>query len=418
MRIHIASPGCRLNQAEIESVATELKNNGHIITHAYDADMYIINSCSVTGKSERTVRNLIYKAAEACGVRAPGHIILTGCATDSLRTMPEIIYVSNDHKYLIPEIVNGTIPAKNIEKKPESRFNYTVALGCSTRRVNLKIQDGCDNYCSYCIIPLMRGAPVSKPFSTAISEFRTLIENGFREVILTGANIGKYHDGGNDLSSLVQSLLEVPGDFRIHLSSLDPECITPGIAELFSHKRMVRHLHLSLQSGSDRILKFMNRRYTGDDYLHAVESLRRLNPDINLTTDVITGFPGETDSDHRATVDLIKQASFSHVHTFRYSPRPGTKAALMKDTVPEKTKSDRSAEIIILSQEQKNTYYRRFNDRTGRFLSETSRGGITPGFNEYYVPVRINTKLQPNTFFTVQTAYIEGSNILSGKIIE
>ena len=419
MRIHISSPGCRLNQAEIECVATELIESGHTITRAHDADIYIINSCSVTAKSERTVRSLVSRALHAPGASDHGNrVILTGCATDALRAISGVTFVSNDHKHLIPRLVNGTIKPEEINSSTASRFDYTVALRCSTRRVNLKIQDGCDNSCAYCIIPQMRGKPVSKPSEVVLNEFRTLVENNFKEIIITGANIGKYSDGKTDLAMLVDSLLSTQGNFRVHLSSLDPECITRQIVELFHHEKLVRHLHLSLQSGSERILSLMNRRYTPADYMEAVKLLRDINPLLNLTTDVICGFPGETEKDHLNTMNVIREASFSHVHTFRFSVRPGTTAALMKNTVPEITKSERSAEIISLSQEQNKYYYRQFDNRTGIFLSETPRGGFTPGHNEYYVPVRINGRLPVNTFFRIRTFYKEGDDILCGDIIE
>ena len=298
-----------------------------------------------------------------------------------------------------------------------ARFSFDAPLKCSTNRINLKIQDGCDNFCSYCIIPFMRGEPQSRPYNDIISEFRLLLKHGYKEIILTGVNIGKYCDNGKDLRALIRKILELDGNFRLHLTSLDPDCAPDGLLSLFSDPRMVRHLHLSLQSGSDTVLRRMNRPYTRADYLRAVNKLKSVDTDFNFTTDIIVGFPGESGEEFNDTVSLVREAGFSHIHTFRYSPRPGTRAALMDDAVPEIIKTERSREIISLYMEQKNLFYKRFDGRNGIFLSEKFRNGVTTGFNEYYVPVEIREKLPRNEFFTITTGYTENSYKLRGEVI-
>jgi len=414
MKIKIESLGCRLNQSEIESVSTALQNMGHDIVTSGSADIYIINSCAVTGRSERKARQLIYRAADKTGGIDRRRIIVTGCATESITSDGSITYVSNDHKYLIPEIIDGI--ASGYEKMKPSRFGYTSPLKCSTNRVNLKIQDGCDNFCSYCIIPYMRGAPQSRPLKDITSEFRQLIDGGFKEIVLTGVNIGKYNDSGHDLASLVSELLEIDGEFRLHLTSLDPESASDGLLSLFAERRMVKHLHLSLQSGSDTVLRRMKRPYSRDEYIAAVDKLKAVDPDFNFTTDIIVGFPGETEDEFNDTVSMVKEAGFSHIHTFRYSPRPGTEAAMMDDAVPEIVKTERSREIIDLYMKQKDNYYSRFSGRSGVFLSEKFRSGVTTGFNEHYIPVEITEKLPRNEFFNVSAEYSPGSYKLIGFI--
>jgi len=293
--------------------------------------------------------------------------------------------------------------AREIELREPGRFAYQAPLRCSTNRVNLKIQDGCDNYCAYCIIPQMRGAPVSRPARDIVAEFRSLLDNGYREIILTGVNIGKYNDSGNDLGALVEKVLSLEGEFRLHLTSLDPEAATDRLIALFAHPKMVKHLHLSLQSGSDSVLSRMNRPYNSSMYMDAVNKLKKVDSLFNFTTDIITGFPGETDFEFEETVELVKNAGFSHIHTFRYSPRPGTKAASMADAVHESVKTERSESIIRLYSLQKKEYYSRFSGKVSTMLTEKVRGGMTTGFNEYYVPVAIEEKPGRNLFIKIQT---------------
>ncbi len=415
MKIRITSLGCRLNQSEIESVSTALQEAGHTVVFTGTADIYIINSCAVTARSERKARQLIYRAMELCGDSNPGRIIVTGCAGDEIRHDRNITYVSNDRKYLIPELVAG-MEKRDIELHAPSRFAFVAPVRCSTNRVNLKIQDGCDNYCSYCIIPQMRGAPVSRPATDILAEFRELLDHGYKEVILTGVNIGKYSDAGSGLGSLVEKVLETTGEFRLHLTSLDPEAATNRLTSLFAHPKMVKHLHLSLQSGSDTVLKRMNRPYNSSMYMNAVTSLKKVDSLFNFTTDIIVGFPGETDAEFEETVRLVQDVPFSHVHTFRYSPRPGTAAAQMTDAVHESVKTERSERIIKLYMQQKKIYYAKFNGMTGTMLTEKVRDGMTTGFNEYYVPVVIDEKPGRNKFIRVITFPDASGLKLHGRI--
>ncbi len=415
MKIKIISLGCRLNQSEIESVSTTLQNSGHEITKGDDADIYIINSCAVTVRSERKTRQLIYQALANTGYSGREKIIVTGCAPEDISKDPRITYLSNDHKYMIPEVING-LDSDEAKMKP-SRFKFDAPVKCSTNRVNLKIQDGCDNFCSYCIIPYTRGLPVSKPAESIINEFRELIDNGYKEIILTGVNIGKYSDGKTTLTELAESLLSLNGEFRLHLTSLDPDSASTGLLSLFSEEKMVKHLHLSLQSGSDTVLQRMNRPYNRDEYISVSNKLKNIDKDFNFTTDVIVGFPGETESEFNDTLTIVKQVGFSHIHTFRYSTRPGTKAAEMENAVPEIVKTERSRELISLFNEQKVNYYKRFTGRDGILLSEKFHKGISTGFNEHYIPVEVIEKLPANNFFKIKTIYNDSKNILTGSLI-
>lgn len=414
MKIKILSLGCRLNQSEIESISTTLTGMGHEIVGDRDADVYIINSCAVTARSERKTRHLIYQALSSSG-RSNPRVIVTGCAPEDIKTIPSITYVSNDDKSIIPDIIE---PGARIPMQTLSRFSYDIPLKPSRNRVNLKIQDGCDCFCSYCIIPLMRGAPLSKPFHSVMNEFRTLLERGCREIILTGVNIGRYCDSGHTLESLVETILDIEGDFRLHLTSLEPQSATGRLVSLFNDRKLVRHLHLSLQSGSDSVLKRMNRPYNGRDYLSAVAGLKRVDPLFNFTTDVIVGFPGETGDEFSETLALIAEAGFSHIHTFRYSPRPGTAAAAMDNPVPEIIKTERSRIVIDLYSEQKKKFYENFSGKESIFLSEKFRYGSTRGFNEYYVPVEVDINIPANRFYRIKTEPDKNRPVLKGYILD
>ena len=414
MKIKILSLGCRLNQSEMESISTTLQNNGHEIVKGDYADIYIINSCSVTARSERKTRQLIYQSLAKIDKSAGGRVFVTGCAS-ATEDDPRIIYISNDYKYMIPQIVEDeTLDSADM---PPDRFKYDTPLKSSTNRVNLKIQDGCNHLCSYCRIPFTRGGSLSKSFKSVIDEFNLLLDNGFKEIILTGVNIGDYNDGDLNLADLVGEILKLKAEFRLHLTSLDPNSASERLLDFFEEDKMVKHLHLSLQSGSDRILKRMNRPYNRNDYISTVERLKSIDRDFNFTTDIIVGFPGETDIEFNETLSMIREVGFSHIHTFRFSPRPGTKAAEMDGVVPEIKKTERSREIIKIYSGQKADYYRRFSDRHGIFLSEKSHRGVTTGFNEHYIPVEINERLPQNCFFKMEFTYNENKTVLNGNLL-
>jgi threonylcarbamoyladenosine tRNA methylthiotransferase MtaB len=418
VKIKITSLGCRLNQSEIESVSTRLQDMGHEIAKDDTADIYIFNSCSVTGKSEKKVRNLISRARKSSPAKENIKIIVTGCSSDDFSGSPEILFVPNDYKYLIPEIVDRNLTLPDILKEPASRFSYAAPVKSSTVRANLKIQDGCDNFCSYCIIPYLRGKPLSKPSDIILSEFGELLNNGYKEIVLTGVNIGKYNYDETGLDGLVEKILaNHNSDFRLHLTSLDPDSSCDRLIGLYKDPRMVKHLHLSLQSGSDSVLNRMNRPYTRDDYTRVTEKIKQIVADFNFTTDVIVGFPGETENEFNDTISLVREVGFSHIHTFRYSPREGTKAYNMSNLVDEKIKKDRSRITTNTALTLKKNYYRKFNSRRTVFLSEKSKESITTGFNNYYVPIEIEGRLSPNRFYEVITEFNEKKYKLSGTVI-
>ena len=418
MRIKIQSLGCRLNQAEIQSISTRLQESGHTIVTSGGADIYIINACAVTVISERKTRKLTYQAMRAAENDPEAMIFVTGCGTGEKRREGKIYFLSNDYKHMIPQIIDTPALFDDLAPGNADRFSFHAPVKSARTRVNIKIQDGCNNFCSYCIIPYLRGREVSRPAADILSECRTLLAAGYRELILTGVMVGSYRDGDRGFDSLVEDILRLEGNFRLHLSSLSPHTVTDRLIALMGHEKMVRHLSLSLQSGSNRILKAMKRRYTTEDYCRIVDAIRKIDEDYNLTTDLIVGFPGETDADFEDSLATIKKANFSHIHTFRYSPRPGTEAAKMKETVPEEIKKERSQRVINLYMKQKEAYHRRFHERESLFISERSREGVTGGYNEYYVPVKVREKLPRNHFYRIRTFCGDDPARLDAEVIE
>ena len=417
MKIKVASLGCRLNQAEIQSVITRLSDFGHtMVTGNSEADVVIINSCVVTHTSEKKTRNLLSRGLRTVEHNPRGMVIVTSCYATSIKKDGNIYYVPNDYKYLIPDLVEDPSLFESLKNTRAARFDFPPATRSSRTRINLKIQDGCDNYCAYCIIPYVRGGPVSRPVDDILAEFRVLLDAGYHEFLLTGVMIGNYSHEDTGLDHLVEKMLAVDGDFRLHCSSLSPHAVSDRLMGLVHHDKMVKHLHLSLQSGSDRVLGLMNRNYTTGEYRKIVQTIIGSDPLFNFTTDLIVGFPGETADDFGQSLDFVREMNFSHVHTFRFSPRDGTKAAEMEQTVSEQEKAERSHQIISLGGEQKAAYYNRFNGLTTRMLTEPFRSGYTGGFNQYYVPVRVYEKLRRNTFYDVTTTVPDEGAYLLGSV--
>lgn len=412
MKVKILSLGCRLNQYEIESVSTTLLSNGYELIQKGDADFIVINSCVVTSKSEAKSRNLLNKSKKEALAQK---VILTGCFAKKLEKQEQTVFLPNDYKYLIPQIIENWDDFDNIKNQPVSRFHFEPPLDASTTRVNLKIQDGCDNFCSYCIVPLVRGLPVSKDASLIKEEFKALLEKGYKEIVLTGVSIGKYENNGYKLSDLVESLLNIEGEFRLHLSSIDPNLTDTKLISLLKHPKMVKHLHLSLQSGSNKILKLMNRKYSSEDFLKIVNAIKKDLPYFNFTTDLICGFPFEEEEDHQKSLQIIKEAGFSHVHTFRYSKRPLTKAAEMQNQVKEEIKKKRSREIIDLALQHQNQYYQKFQNKESVFLGEKNFKEQSFGHNEYYLPIFISKKVTLNQFINIKLNYNLNTKQLEGE---
>ena len=371
--------GCKLNQSESESLARQFAKMGYRVVHPSDgADICIINTCTVTHIADRKSRHLLRLARR----RNPNALIIAiGCYAD--RAPQELAQVAgvdmvmgNEEKARLLEVLRrrGLISASAAICPPMLRTRSLV-----------KVQEGCNQFCSYCIVPLVRGRERSLPLDEAVDEVRARVEMGYREVILTGTHIGSY---GQGLELLIQRILTETGVERLRLSSLKPQDITPGLLALWHDERLCHHLHLPLQSGSDSVLRRMRRRYSVADYERAVAMAREAIPDVAITTDIMVGFPGETDEYFEESYRFCQRMGFANIHVFPYSVRPGTLAAVMPGKVGERVKRERSGRILALARESAGRFRQRFLGRTMMVLWEKEvTEGVWVGLTDNYIRV-------------------------------
>lgn len=400
--VAFATLGCKLNQFETDSIATTMRDKGYrVVDFADGADAYIINSCTVTNRADRKSRNLLYRAERQSSTDS-SLVVLTGCFVDSHRDELEsdgrTYIVPNEQKQSIPELVDGHFRGE-ITHPAGSVFDFPVPDRIFHTRSTIKIQDGCDNFCTFCIIPFVRGRAQSRSMHDVTASVREAVEAGAKEIVLTGVNMSRYRDGEIDFAELVSRCLAVEGDFRLRISSLEPDQLNDRFLELFAHERMAPHLHLCLQSGSERVLLAMRRQYTAELYTRLARSLREREPLFNLTTDIIVGFPGETETDFEASRRAVEELGFGHVHTFPYSVRAGTRAERLPDQIPSRVKRERAARIREAGERSKRGYRERLVGRTEKMLVERveERNGriVLRGLGEHYVPIRVEFVPRP-----------------------
>ena len=412
MRVAFHTLGCKVNHYETEAIKEAFVSRGAEITGDDEtADVYVINTCTVTNIADRKSRQFIRRAKKA---NPDAIIVVTGCyaqvAVDEVAGMPEVdLVIGNGHKSEICGLVMEKLAAHentraaDVLVTPRDSLTFYEDMGMirsgsdDMSRAYIKIQDGCDRFCSYCLIPYARGPVRSRPSGEIIEEVRNLVEAGFSEVILTGINTALYGtEPGAEctLSELLTMLdeLEISGnmDFRIRLSSLEPTVVDKdNVEEIVRHRRLCHHLHLSAQSGSNNVLRSMNRHYTRDEYIEIVKMLRGFDPLFGITTDIIVGFPGETEADFEDSLDIVRQAEFGRTHVFRYSPRKGTAGAAMKDAVPEKVKKDRADALESLGEETAQRFIEANLGIAHTVLIEESRDGYATGYTGNYIKVYI-----------------------------
>ena len=415
--------GCRLNQFETDSLVSQFHNAGYaIVDFGEKADVSIINTCTVTNSSDQKSRNYINQAS---GINPDGITVVAGCMAnhkkETLEKQENITYVvENEQKNDIFNLVDSHFKGEIIH--PENLngdvFGFETVDKSLHTRTSIKIQDGCDNFCTFCIIPKVRGRAISRSPLEIVENVKRVIDNGFKEIVLTGVNISRYDYEGLNFKGIVENILNIEGDFRVRISSIEPDNFTPDFPEIFHHPKLNPHLHLCLQSGSDSILMKMRRMYNVNSFMDIIESFRKEHPDFNFTTDIIVGFPGETEEDFQQTLKIASLAKFSHIHTFRYSLRNGTRAARMEDQIPGKIKSKRSESVRILSEQLEKEYFKSMLHKTQRVLVENpDKNGYATGYGEHYIPIQIkNRNLRKNEFYDVKLRKIEGNKAI-GELI-
>jgi threonylcarbamoyladenosine tRNA methylthiotransferase MtaB len=401
--------GCRLNQFETDSVLTDFYKSGYeIVGFSEPADVYVVNTCTVTNQGDHKSKTAINQAVHG---KTGSLIVVTGCMAESqkqyLENRGDIAYVVDNKRKsgilpLVEAHFNGEILSPDQMKK--NVFGFTVAEKSFHTRSMIKIQDGCNNFCTFCIVPMVRGRAVSRPLIHILENIRQVIDLGYKEIVLTGVNISRYDHDGLKFTGLLEKILALEGNFRVRISSIEPEGFGAPLYDLFSHEKLCPHLHLCLQSGSDRILMQMRRTYGLASYMNIIEQLRNRNPLFNFTTDIMVGFPGETEEDFNATCGIIRQVGFSHVHTFKYSVRQGTRAEWMPVQAPEKVKQQRSLAVRELASEHKLAYRQKFIGKQQTVLVEkVIKNGLARGYGEHYVPVEFRPSQQGNNYFETVT---------------
>jgi threonylcarbamoyladenosine tRNA methylthiotransferase MtaB len=439
MRVSFYTFGCKLNQFETEALASSFRSRGFSVGALRAGDegdagsapgtgpdtdiCYIINTCTVTSKSEQKARRLIRGLAR----RHPGALlIVTGCyaqlnAGELEALAGNILVVPQEEKdrlLEVPELLSRAAEApgrklallREFLSGPASaaggKFRYQVAGFSFHSRAFLKIQDGCDSRCAYCRVPLARGAAVSADPEALLERVEAFESSGYRELVLTGVNISAYRYGGTGLTELLSRLLERSRGLRLRLSSLEPEAVTDALASVLADERICAHFHLPVQSGSDRVLAGMRRRYRAEEVELAVKRLRRVKPEAFLAADMITGFPGEDEADHRLTRALIERMGFSRLHVFPFSSRPGTAAEKLPGRVPERVRDERARELRALSDRLYRVYAETWRGREVDLVLEKYRAGRWHGVSGNYLKVQ----------FSAEPAELPGGGLRAGLL--
>jgi threonylcarbamoyladenosine tRNA methylthiotransferase MtaB len=357
MKIALETLGCKLNQAETESLARQFVKAGYeLVEHPKEADVYILNTCTVTRTADAKARHLLRVAHR----QNPNvFIIATGCyaqrADAELKNIEGVNCVTdNSEKDNLLQVV------QKIPQKAQTIKEPTATAAAFRTRSFIKIQDGCRNFCAYCIVPYVRCIEVSAPPDAIINELKQRTAESYQEIVLTGTRVGGYNFSGLDLTGLLQRILAETKIPRVRLSSLQPQEISSELIEQWQNHRLCPHFHLSLQSGSIDVLKRMKRHYTLEDYRRAANLIRKEVPTVAVTTDVIVGFPGETDKEFEESLEFCRKIGFARIHVFSYSPRSGTEAAIMPGQVPDKVIKERSQQMLVLAKESARNFKESF----------------------------------------------------------
>lgn len=413
--VGVLSLGCKVNTYESEYIINELKSAGYEIKNFDDiCDVYIINTCTVTNnsdsKSKKMIRQAIKRNPNAC-------VVAMGCfiaANPDIQIDGLDIILGNKDKSKIVELLDEYFKNKN-----ELRLQYTGRLKefedmyisnfPGRTRAFVKIQDGCDNFCTYCIIPFVRGKCRSKDESKVIDEVKSLVRNGYKEVVLTGIHTGSYGvDLDTDFADLLDKLVKIDGLLRLRISSIETTELNDKVLNVLKNSKvLVDHLHIPIQAGSNEILKAMNRKYDLDYFFNKINEIRSIRPDIAISTDVIVGFPGETEELFNTTIDTCKKLEFSKLHVFPYSERRGTASSRMDGKIDEHEKKERSRRLIEVSHELEMNYMKKFINKEVDVLIEEFKDGYSYGHTGNYLHVKINKELPHNEIVKVTIKDIE-----------
>lgn len=408
MNIVIKTLGCKANRYESDKIRDKFGDRFNVIdaqTKQLDkADIIIVNTCTVTHVADRKSRQAISNLKSQY---PSAKVIVFGCGAntdkDGYAELPNVDYVIQEPQKLYDLLEK--LSEKFVNTCKTESFNETRT------RALIKIQDGCNNFCSYCIIPYARGREKSRLLKEIIEEINEKCEKGYKEVVLTGINIGMWKEGGKDLADLINDILDKTNIPRLRLSSIEPQNFSKKFLGLFKNPRFCHHLHISLQSGSDTILKSMRRHYDLALFEKMIDDLRIASPFISITTDVIVGFPGETDELFAETLEFVKKMKFSKIHIFPYSKRKGTLAANMPNQVPYDVKKQRCRQLAAIEKEMRLKFYKKNIGRSDNVLIEViDENGVAGGFTSNYLRTRIQQKIDSDKTNTI-------TNVVLNKVL-
>lgn len=420
MKACVLTLGCKVNAYESELIKESLKDNGYdIIDEEIEADVIIINTCTVTNQADSKSRKMIRHARRE---NSNAIIVVCGCSAEnhkeSLMDLDIDILIGNKDKSKIVSLIDmykasGDKLVKFYDLRNTDFEDMQINNFADKTRGFVKIQDGCNNFCAYCIIPFMRGGIRSKNIDIAEKEINCLADNGYQEIVLTGIHTGSYGTGEDyDLVDLIRRVSKNDNLKRIRISSIEiTELNDKFMEELSVNEKISDHMHVPIQSGSNDILKKMNRKYNIDEYKSIIDKLRQVRPNINITTDLIVGFPEEGEENHLETLNNLRGIGFSKIHTFPYSMRNGTKASTMKQ-VNDSLKKRRVHEVLKLSDELESTYYKKF---IGKKLKVLVEDGIS-GFTSNYIKVKLNKRCENNTFVECLITDVDGISV-NGEVL-
>ena len=411
----ILTLGCKVNTYESEYVINKLKENNYEIKSFNDiCDVYIINTCTVTNtsdsKSKKMINNAIKKNPDAC-------VVAMGCfieANKDYQIEGLDITIGNKDKSKIIELLDEYFEKKEtinrLYKEEKTTFEDMYITDFPGRtRAFVKVQDGCENFCSYCIIPFVRGKCRSKELDKVVKEITDLTNNGYQEVVLTGIHTGNYGvDLNTNFAKLLKELVKIEKLKRLRISSIEITELTDEVLEVIKdYKVIVDHMHIPLQAGSDEILKLMNRKYDLNYFYNKIKEIRSIRPEISITTDVIVGFPGETEELFQKTINTCKELELTKMHVFPYSIRKGTVAESLPDHLDQSIKKDRARRLLEVSKELEKNYFNKYIGKEVEVLIEETKDGYSYGHTGNYLYVKINRELEHNTFVQVKVTKID-----------
>ena len=421
MTFAIHTFGCKVNIYESEYVTNLMQEHKYtMVSFHEDADIYIINTCTVTNEADKKDRKLIHTTRR---LHPDAILIVMGCFSQlNPNKIDADIIIGNKYKSQLVDLIEEYQKNKKqiikVDNLTKSSFeDMYINRFLTHTRAFVKIQDGCNAFCAYCTIPYARGSLRSKDFDKVISEVTNIVNNGYHEIVLTGIHTGRYGiEKHTNLETLLNELVKIKGILRIRLSSIEINEITDGIIKLIKNNDiMAKHLHIPLQSGSNDILKSMNRLYDTKTFIKRIEEIRNEIPDISITTDLIVGFPGETEENFKETIATLNKIKFTKIHTFPYSKRSGTKAATMPNQIDGSTKKCRVREVLNLSDQFEHAFYKQKIGNIYDGIIESRKDGTKIVVTTNYIPVEVTTNLENNKVVKVKITNVNDK--IKGTII-